>query len=442
MLFDLPPEDPDQAARPLTVVRRLAPLAGVFLLAACATGKATPPASPATPAPSATGIASLKLEVLTDRLGPPMKRGTGTCPSPGRNVDQLRPITLPRSNWELASATAEEGELGQATVTPDGALWALHETGRTQEPVRWTGSAWQKLPALPLGKDPQVRLGAASADRAWIIVESAPPMSPDDPPATYVVSTWDGRAWRSERVDLGVRPASGEELAAQGAWVLLGDRAMRWSGKAWQTAPLHSYSYQVAGTTEEPWVIAPPDPDDEDEAQIQLSRWTDQGWQAVPLPEGMTLPPGTKAIHPDKPLTEIAGVARTGPEEFWVAGTFSWGEHEPVDEEDIPVSRRLVMRNVAGRWSCWWGPTDDDQPDPFVDAVSDGRGGLWAATELGMLWHLSDGRWTREQAPVDKGVPVIRDLAGSPGGEIYALGGIGSKRSAEETRPALWRLKP
>lgn len=421
----------------------MAPLAGVFLLAACATGKAAPPASTAAPAPSATTIAPPKLEVLTDRLGPPMC-STGTCPSPGRKVDRLRPATLPRSSWELASAEAEEGELAQATVTPDGALWALHETGRTQEPVRWTGSAWKKLPALPLGKDPWVRLGAASADKAWLIVESAPPMSPEDPPATYLVSTWDGQAWRSERVDLGVQSATGERLAAQGAWVLLGDRAMRWSGTAWQTAPLHSYSDKVAGTTEEPWVIAAPYPDHEGEAaQIQLSRWTDQGWQAVPLPGGMTLPPGTEAIHPDKPSTEIAGVARTGPEEFWVAGTFSWGEHEPVDGEDITVSRSLVMRNVAGQWSCWWGPIDDgDQPDSFVDAVPDGRGGLWAATELGMLWHLSDGRWTREQAPVDKGVPVIKDLAGSPGGEIYALGGIDSERRAENTRSALWRLKP
>ncbi|MGW2155027.1 hypothetical protein [Nonomuraea sp. NPDC001699] len=407
-------------------------MAGVLLLAACATVRPAPPASTATPSPSA----SPKLDVLTDRLGPPMTNLTGTCPSPGRTVDQLNPATLPRSTWRLASAGTEEGELDQATVTPDGTLWALRGRGPTQRPVRWTGSSWQDLPAFPAGEDPLVRLGAAAADRAWVIVQSG---SPDDSPANYVVSTWDGRAWQSRPVDLGVPPVSGEELAAQGAWVLLGDRAMRWSGTAWQTAPLHSYSDKLSGSTEDPWVIASPDPDEE--VEIQLSRWTDQGWQAVPLPDGMTLPPGTEAIHPDKPSTRIAGVAQTGPEEFWVVGTYSWGEHEPVDQEDVMISRSVLMRNVAGRWSCRWGPAGG-RPDPFVDAVADGRGGLWAATELGLLWHLSDGRWTRERAPVDKGVPVIRDLAGSPGGALYALGGIGSGPWDEDIRPALWRLEP
>ncbi|MEU1720541.1 hypothetical protein [Nonomuraea sp. NPDC005692] len=398
------------------------------MLAACATGRPAPPASTAAPATTA----SSKLDVLTDRLGPPLTTNTGTCPSPGRNVDQLRPATLPRSTWRLAWTEAEEGQLAEATVTPDGALWALRGSGRTQWPAQWTGSSWKQLPALPLGEDLLVRLGAASADRAWVIVESAA--------ATYVLSTWDGRAWRSEQVDLGVQAVSGEELAAQGAWVLLGDRSMRWSGTAWQTAPLHSYSYKLSGSTDEPWVIASSDPDAE-QARIQLSRWTDRGWQAVPLPDGMLLPPGTEAVHPDKPWTRIAGVARTGPAEFWVAGTYSWGEHEPVDQEDVTISRSVVMRNAAGRWSCWWGPVGD-QSDPFVDMVPDGRGGLWAATGSGMLWHLSDGRWTRERAPVDQGVPEITDLAASPGGEIYALGGIGSEQWAQDARPALWLLEP
>ncbi|MEV3978030.1 hypothetical protein [Nonomuraea sp. NPDC049758] len=398
----------------------------MLLLAACATGRPAPPAT----------TASAELDVLTDRLGPPMTNSSGTCPSPGKHVDQLHPTTLPRSSWELAWTETAEGQLAEATVTPDGALWALRGTGPAQWPVQWTGSSWKKLPTFPLGKDPTVRLGAASADKAWVFVESAPPMSPEAPPATYTVSTWDGRAWRSEQVDLGAPPARGEQPAAQGAWVLLGDRSMRWSGTAWQTAPLHSYSYKLSGSTDEPWAIASSDPDAE-QGQIQLSRWTDRGWQAIPLPDGMLLPPGAEAPYPNRPWTRIAGVARTGPEEFWVASTYSWVEHE---QEDVTMSRSVVTRNVAGRWSCWWGPVD--RPDPFVDVVPDGRGGLWAATGSGMFWHLSDGRWTRERAPVGKGVPAITDLAASPGGEIYALGGIGSKRWAQDIRPALWRLKP
>ncbi|MFI9594395.1 hypothetical protein [Nonomuraea sp. NPDC052265] len=40
--------------------------------------------------------------------------------------------------------------------------------------------------------------------------------------------------------------------------------------------------------------------------------------------------------------------------------------------------------------------------------------------------------------------PPMTNLTGtcSPGSEIYALGGIGSERWAQDTRPALWLLKP
>jgi hypothetical protein len=72
-------------------------------------------------------------------------------------------------------------------------------------------------------------------------------------------------------------------------------------------------------------------------------------------------------------------------------------------------------------------------------AEPDGRGGLWVVGRGDLLWHLSDGRWTRHRVPAPAGYAAkVSSLARRPGtSQVYAVGSVTS--ALEVSRAALWR---
>ncbi|MFC7645675.1 hypothetical protein ACFQX6_37465 [Streptosporangium lutulentum] len=89
--------------------------------------------------------------------------------------------------------------------------------------------------------------------------------------------------------------------------------------------------------------------------------------------------------------------------------------------------------------------TGFEENQGFSDAEPDGSGGLWTILRTqpvfdgrGEVWHLAEGRWTREFLPVADGLPYeINDLA-VIGTTVYALGVIRDPRGTQFS--ALWRL--
>nr|BFE81782.1 hypothetical protein GCM10020093_043830 [Planobispora longispora] len=130
-------------------------------------------------------------------------------------------------------------------------------------------------------------------------------------------------------------------------------------------------------------------------------------------------------------------VAVVGADDRWLLGTAAFGTHYLDENEDTVAGRLVAVRHTRGEWTCTWGPFHREQFDgAFVDAVPDGDGGLWAATAHGTLWHLGDGRWTRQRLPADEGAePNVNDLVVG-GDQIYALGWVASQG---RFHGALWR---
>lgn len=189
---------------------------------------------------------------------------------------------------------------------------------------------------------------------------------------------------------------------------------MRWNGRAWQQAPLPFPGASLTGTAQTPWVLL-----DED-ASAPLAQWTGRAWRLVQVP-------GVKGKW-----VQLSAVVPTRSGEFWALGMVTWDE-EDWSLEPSPVTRPLCVRLTwdAGRWSCFFGHTDEGGRAGFTDVVHDGRGGLWALTHDDELWHLTEGRWTRER-PHDAGDTMNRKIvelaASEDGRHVYALGS------------AVWRL--
>lgn len=429
------------AARPLPRPGAAAPgkvrAAVAVLIAACvavsACGAGSPRRGGASPAasPSVSTAASTPGPLATT-TAPALVTTPANCPVTSRHDDGFRAATA-SSGWELAwlDDAPEETSLRAGAATADGALWALFvRASGAIEPRRWHGGEWRAPPSAPSSQEVRA-LGAASADRAWVVVTAD---------GALALTVWDGTAWRATPLVLGADTGAGP--VAAGPWLALSTGSTRWDGAAWRSAPLPLHVNALTGSGDEPWAIGFADPMDPD-ASSALARWTGAAWQSVPVP-ALGLPPDAEPVHADQGRTVVKSVVRTGPQEWWALGAFQWMEHEHVDEEDIFPGRSVALRLAGGTWTCVVGSSWPDGWKGFTAAAPDGRGGLWAVSVPDELWHLSEGRWTRERPPVrGAGRASVEDLVARPGtGELYALGSIGTQPYGEDSRAALWRLRP
>ncbi|MER7504540.1 hypothetical protein AB0L05_38705 [Nonomuraea pusilla] len=335
----------------------------------------------ATGSPLATGVA------------PRARAKPAFCRSPARRSDQFhaRRVT---TDWREVTQDSPSGFFSQGNVSSDGSLLAVLDPGGAGEVRRLTGNAVEPVPTPWPGKT----LGlATSGERLWVLTGAGQ--------GKFGIGTREAGTWYGGLLKL----ASGTAVVdGRGPWVMAGELTMRWNGRAWQQAPLPDAGASLTGTAQAPWVLL-----DED-AGAPLAQWTGRAWRLVQVP-------GVKGkwVH-------LSAVVPTRPDEYWALGMVTWDE-EDAELEPLARTRPLALRWEAGRWSCFFGPTDEEGEARFTDAVHDGRGGLWALTHDGELWHLSEGRWTRER-PRHRDVrnimdPEITELAASEDGRhVYALG--------------------
>ncbi|MGW2145446.1 hypothetical protein ACWCOT_14150 [Nonomuraea bangladeshensis] len=178
----------------------------------------------------------------------------------------------------------------------------------------------------------------------------------------------------------------------------------------------------------------------EHSGQPVAMRWEQAGWRLIGVPVLET---------PDHevPGSVLRDVAVIGPDDVWAVGGVSWLMEHEYDDEGEPLERgRPVALHWNGRsWTCHWGPLGSSAGRPagrmtrFGQAEPDGRGGLWVLGRGDLLWHLSDGRWTRHRVPAPAGYAAkVSSLARRPGtSQVYAVGSVTS--ALEVSRAALWR---
>ncbi|GAA2279333.1 hypothetical protein GCM10010149_23880 [Nonomuraea roseoviolacea subsp. roseoviolacea] len=337
---------------------------------------------------------------LATGVAPATRAKPASCQSPPRRSDQFhaRHVT---ADWRKVTPDSPSGFFRQGNVSADGSLLTVQDPGGIGEVRRLTGDTLEPVPTPWPGKS----LGlAASGERLWVLTGAGQDK--------YGLGSREAGTWYG-----GPLASGGVDVDGRGPWVMAGDRTMRWDGRAWRHAPLPDAGASLTGTTQAPWTVL------EEEARAPLAQWTGRAWRLVRVP-------GVKGKW-----VQLSAVVPTRPGEFWALGMVKWDE-EDAELEPLARSRLLALRWKAGRWSCLFGPTDEEGNARFTDAVHDGRDGLWAVTHDGELWHLTDGRWTRERPRETRHVmnpdtahADIMELAASEDGRhVYALG------------RAVWRL--
>lgn len=349
------------------------------------------------------------------------------CPEPPRTEDGFRAATVPAS-WKLLAVDKEPGSLSGGALASDGTLWALRGTRpETSEPVRWKDGSWQPVD-LPPGVKAVNALATGPGGAIWAV---------EPGPGTWKGGIREGDTWREAELAV---PADKEgfHASAQEGWASFGTTAVHWDGTAWTRVNLPTDQqlpedylpfpeYRLSGSGEQVWALP------------------FQGSTAVRLRDGaadqvrFAMEIGKKeAIHdPQKGAFYPQAVAVVGPDDTWVLGAAAFGTHYLEEGEDTMAGRVVAVHLAQGRWSCTWGPFHRENFEArFADAVPDGAGGLWAVTAESTLWHLSEGRWTREKLPTAVGEATITDLV-SRDGRLYALGSLAT---GEQSNGALWQI--
>ncbi|TMR94892.1 hypothetical protein [Nonomuraea basaltis] len=368
----------------------------------------------------------------------------------------------------------------QVSVAADGTLWALYDKFSSDGVAvdrlrRWNGEAWQTfdVPPSPIMSTEQF-YGESPVDIA-MVVTSAQQVHvfnvveyPRDSPLTVtlgtVVHTFNAGRWRSDILSgthsTHVNDSWGDPVSADGSWVRLFGRVLRWDGSSWQlhTLTTPDPDFPTDGTAvfsddeAEPWAVV---------SWAKVLRRESSGWREIGLPApGLPSPREFPGYEITYTLEHIRDVVALDADDVWAVGEVGMSNEE--HEGNGPI-RSLALHWDGDSWSCHWGPKNDlslEGAEPDLEhAEPDGAGGMWVTGhhQLRCPWcfmsrtellHLSEGRWTREQLPVPDGCKAeVTALVQRPASqEVYAVGNIYSPDGGKETcrdfpaqRAAIWR---
>ncbi|MET8983915.1 hypothetical protein ABZW49_00545 [Nonomuraea wenchangensis] len=421
-------------------------------VAGCAVGPDTAPAGRTSSPGRASGDVISPRPVGAAELQPLPAR-PARCALPPEGRDDLRASEVATA-WRTLWVDRDRGSMGLLAAAADGALWTTFWEererggaleGRSGGVRRWDGGAWQtfEVPSLPQrGGQSVVALAAASADQAWVFGQSSDRKGAD---TIGFIGTYEGGRWRSEAL---VKPAAdaigwaytaARSLGANRTWAVNGQVGLLWTGREWRHHQLPAQAGALGSEGDQVWAVT-----GEHSGQPVAMRWEQAGWRLVGVPVLET---------PDHDVagSTLRDVAVIGPDDVWVVGGVSWLMEHEYDDEGEPLERgRPVALHWNGRsWTCHWGPLGSSLGRPawkitrFGQAEPDGRGGLWVLGRGDLLWHLSDGRWTRHRVPAPAGYAAkVSSLARRPGtSQVYAVGSVISEEedAFEVSRAALWR---
>ncbi|MEV0583127.1 hypothetical protein [Nonomuraea sp. NPDC050310] len=412
---------------------RRASVATVLSLALACAACAQQPAAPPKPSPSSTASpTAAAAATLAAPSTPPVRVTNADCPEPPRPADQFR-VTTTAATWKLLDLPERPGALRGGTPGPGGELWAVHDKDWQQgTPVRLTGGDWTDA-GLPPGMTTVHQLTATPGGQVWVATPAAD---------AWQVAVHDGGGWRALSIAAPKVDNQPSLSGGDGGWVSYADAAVHWDGARWTHLRLPEDQGPEVGTEQPlrtPYRLAA--------SGGEVWALPYQGSRAVRIRDGVPQQVWFElkidkrgAIHDNQGGAFYPqAVAVPGPDETWVFGSAAFGTHDSVDAEDTAAGRLVALREAGGRWTCTWGPFHREGfSDTFQDAVEDGRGGVWVATD-GKMWHFADGRWTGQPLPVGKaGRPIaqVMDLVRA-GDEVYALGAIVTEGTSHA---ATWRL--
>ncbi|WP_147942629.1 hypothetical protein [Microbispora sp. CSR-4] len=444
-----------------TASRALAVL--MVVVAGCATNPGSTPAdhasAPGGRTSSPGGAAGAKpMAMISPRPAGdaglrPLPARPARCALPPEDRDDLRASDVPTA-WRTLWIDRARGAVDLLAVAADGTLWATFRTEKQRGSAleirddrvrRWDGEAWRtfEIPPLPdRGPQPVVALAATSAGQAWVFGNSNDRKGGD---TTGFVGTYEGGRWRSETLAKPAADAIGwgytatQPVGADRMWTVNGRVGLLWTGREWQRYPLPVEAGALSAYDDQVWAVT-----GAYGRRPAAMRWEQGGWRLIGVPVLET---------PDHDVagSALRDVGVIGPDDVWAVGGVTWLMEHEYDDENEPLERgRPVALHWNGRsWTCHWGPPGSSRErsagriTTFGQAEPDGRGGLWVVGRGDLLWHLSEGRWTRHRIPAPAGyVARVSALALRPGtGQVYAAGSVTSKKESPfaVSHAAVWR---
>ncbi|MFI6394924.1 hypothetical protein [Nonomuraea sp. NPDC050540] len=379
--------------------------AAAVLAAGCAA--VPPPQGASAPTPTSTSVAAAspkpapvraargrgwRLEHVGDQRGTRLK---AVAASGARDV------------WVLGSPNEGTGRL--LLLHFDGQRWRE----RRAPEVTWDSKDDERFPALV----------ATGPRDVWIFAATA----------ALAAHHWDGERWsRVPLPDMDYNPgerAGATALAPDDVWLVVGDHAAHWDGRAWTVMRLPGWAASVsAAAPDQVWAVGGtgrPLAQGSSSSQAATMRWDGQSWQLVPAPEDRT--PSSEINSRGRPDGSIPSITLTqvvahGPGNVWAVGTRS-----VFDYEDGSRSSTIILHWDGMAWSRVPGPAD------VSASGSDGRDGIvlvdWDADEGGLSGTIQaapDG--SRTELPPMAGTNRRREVDVSavsavPGtSTVYAVG--------------------
>ncbi|QRN97532.1 hypothetical protein JRI60_00095 [Archangium violaceum] len=284
----------------------------------------------------------------------------------------------PGAEWVRADGkTTSSLEALHGTGPQD--IWAVGELGTV---IHWNGTAWS---VMDTGTKVDLHaVWAVDRANAWAVGEQG------------VVLRWNGASW--SRVDVG----SDDKLTGVWAsgpsdvWVvedsLSSGGLLRFDGKTWTRR-------SVTGSSSTPvrvWGSGPNDVWVTLEYRDELMHWTGAGWTAERPDIG---------AHP------------------WCEDLGAGGDGELLTLCKVVTEKRVVLKGPGG-WKLL--PMDEAtlEASYYWAGIWGAGSELWAVGEYGRVHHFDGKEWTEELGE-DLDVPDLKDVWGSSGADVWAVGDEG-----------------
>ncbi|MFI6532074.1 hypothetical protein ACIBHY_06475 [Nonomuraea sp. NPDC050547] len=260
--------------------------------------------------------------------------------------------------------------------------------------------------------------------------------------AALAAHHWDGERWsRVPLPDMDYNPgerAGATALAPDDVWLVVGDHAAHWDGRAWTVMRLPGWAASVsAAAPDQVWAVGGtgrPLAQGSSSSQAATMRWDGQSWQLVPAPEDRT--PSSEINSRGRPDGSIPSITLTQVVAHGLGNVWAVGTRSVFDYEDGSRSSTIILHWDGMAWSRVPGPAD------VSASGSDGRDGIvlvdWDADEGGLSGTIQaapDG--SRTELPPMAGTNRRREVDVSavsavPGtSTVYAVGRAGRRRRRE-----------
>ncbi len=321
-----------------------------------------------------------------------------------------------RSNvnqWRLDHVwTRTQGQFYAVASSGPKDAWAVGITGPAANPTgtlaaHWNGRSWRTV-SIPGSKGLIFdQVAESSAKNVWVIGESTKPN------VNSTAFIYNGRRWHTNALPIGP-VLQLLVLGPSDVWIAndnycssysCTENIYHWNGTSWQSRPLTTYLYALAGTSDSNlWAVGLTGAGS---GYLTAYRWSGSQWVARSIPQ-------------------VQGAVFLGAS---ASRSQVW-----ISSDTTNLERTYVLRQNPRSWTKLTAP---ESVPAFAAPVADGHGGVWLGSEA----HWTGRKWLAEWLPstfTESWTGVNAAFVKVPGtADSYWSLGYTQASSRAATRPAV-----